>query len=95
MNDQTFPAQKVFYEGEVFDADVFITKALFPKRVGNGQFGPAGAVGSSSARSPGVASLRLGLFKLGPAGALSAAKRSCHQEPCLPRAKGRRAAQYE
>ena len=26
MNDQTFPAQKVFYEGEVFDADVFITK---------------------------------------------------------------------
>ena len=25
MNNQSFPVQKVFYEGEVFDADVFIT----------------------------------------------------------------------
>ncbi len=29
MRDKTFPLQKVFYDGEVFDADVFATRHIF------------------------------------------------------------------
>ena len=32
MNNQKFPPQKVFYEGEVFDADVFITQYVLQAR---------------------------------------------------------------
>jgi len=48
------------------------------------QFSPAGAVSIGEAHSPGVASLRLGIFNLGPAGALSVAAHASGQKSCLP-----------
>ena len=38
---------------------------------------------------------RMGVFKLGPVGALSVAMCSVEQKSCLAREQGRRAAQYE
>ena len=52
------------------------------------QFGPSRAVSSGEAHSPGVAALRLGLFNLGPVGALSLTVHGLEQKSCLPSEQG-------
>ena len=69
--------------------------ALFPKRVGIGSSAPLGPMSLVWLASPGVATLRLGLFILGRSAALGSGKAWFLMTTTLCRGEGPNGAQFE